>query len=212
MHHGCRNAALAAMLALMLTAPSIAAASDTWTLGLGFNFAGGISAREPGNLIGIVDRDEHKEKNAASAVPDLEVAAFELRLFPADDRFSIDLQWYILQTILGLAQKELPAPVKIYTQNTYFHFRKDPEAKATFAVAPSFIFAVGDLLLTKFITFGAGCRVGVDIHREDRKFAMGIYARPGIMGTKMEVANSAYNGLGFEMLAEVTWTFYFTKK
>jgi len=229
MHHGCKIATALGLLTLMWLAPSAARAGDGWAVGVGFNFASGFSVREPGNLVGIVAREDDSSKRAWDVVPDLEIAAFELRLFPKDDRFSIDLQWYVLQTILGLVQKELPAAVPIYTQNTYFHLRKDPQARATFAVAPGVTFAAGNLLLTKFISFGAVCRIGVDVHGPERKFAMGFYARPSISLNGLENEHSPYSsfppedyvkdpdkplehGPAVDLLFEVTWTFHAFRK
>lgn len=198
---------IALLFVLTFTALVPATAAAERAIGFGVNMAAGIGYRQEANLVAIVDKYQADE-----VAPNVEIASFEIRLFPRDDSFSIDMQWYLLQTILGLVQKTYPKPIPVFNQNTYFHFHFPSDGPAAFAVAPSFIFATGEVTVSKFVTVGAGCRVGMDISSPARKFGLGVYFRPAVFGTKTNIDSSDFNGLGFAMQAEVTWTFYALRK
>lgn len=192
-------------------------------MGVGVTLGGGFTVRKQGNLLGVIHskdvpydwcgQDNCGDKEPP--LPTLELANIELRLFPKSDRFSIDLQWNWFYSLAGVIEtSSQPLSIPTYSQYTYAHFHTDPDAEAAFAVAPGFIFNFGSFdTLIDFVTLGAGCRVGVDILKSDKKFGMGIYARPGFFYTDIIGTDSSdYEGMGFELVGEVTWTFYALRK
>lgn len=213
------NALLASLLLATLIVPALPAAAQERAMGMGWNFAGGFSVRKQGNLIGTLASQDLEYDwcgedicDMEPPLPNLELFNFELRLFPKTDKFSIDMQWNLFSTIVGAATKPLAVPN--FTQYTYAHFHTDPDAEAAFAVAPGLILNFGRFTsIIDYVTVGAACRVGGDILKSDKSFGMGIYARPGLFYTDIIGTDSSdYEGIGFELVAELTWTIYALRK
>lgn len=210
---------LATLLLTTLALPALPAAAQERAMGLGWNFAAGFSVRKQGNLIGTLASQDLEYDwcgqdicDMEPPLPNLELLNLELRLFPKTDRFSIDLQWNLFQTIVGAATEPLAVPN--FSQYTYAHFHTNPDAPASFGVAPALILNFGRFTsIVDYFTMGAACRVGVDVLKENKSFGMGIYARPGFFYTDIIGTDSSdYEGMGFELVGEVTWTFYAMRK
>jgi hypothetical protein len=152
------------------------------SIGLGWNAAAGLLAG---------DSEVHFAWEAASP---------ELRLFVADG-VSLDLQW----DVIGMIRARAELGRGVYLQRTYLHLYAQPQARATFAVAPYLLTGIGAADGATYGTLGTGARVGAEVFSPSGGFGLGLYARPGLVLAGVTGVRPA---AGFVLLAEVTWTFY----
>lgn len=175
---------------VLASAVPASASSKERSVGVGFNFAIGASG---GRAWGM-------GQTSSDTSMYMELANFELRLFPTD-KFSIDLQWNWLQMVLLTTMDE----TGLFMQDTHFHFHTNPDGAAGFAVSPYLRVAFGALAGEATGLIGLGSRIGVDFQSPHKKFGYGLYFRPGAMYAK---AGSQVSGVGWEAMLEMTWTWY----
>jgi hypothetical protein len=125
----------------------------------------------------------------------------EIQIFP-NKVFSVDLQWDVWHMILaGISTGPN------FSMQTYFHFHIPITKLIRFGVAPGMKF--GGAYLVQFgVPFGIlgyVMRVGPEFLVPNRHFALGIYLRPQITAA---IVPSLSPVTIFQMLAELTWTFY----
>ena len=199
------------LFAVLATGASASAAHPDRIIGIGWNVAAGASLGKPLSVANFMGLDAKRSDEFAF---DLELACLELRIFPGTDRVSIDLQWDLVQSFAGhLWWGDHYVLVHSYLQNTYVHIHFDPDARAAFALAPGLVFAAAEIIVFDYFTIGAACRVGVDLTSGDKKFGLGIYARPALFGSVAAGSvHGGYERLGFEVVGELTWTFYVLRK
>ncbi len=182
-----------AVLLASLAPPTVSTAEDR-AVGFGFNFAIGAGVGTAWSSSGA---------SATASRPYMELANLELRLFPID-KFSIDLQWGLMQMI---AVPVLYEGAAAYVQNTYFHFHFTSQRRAAFALAPCIQTAVAQVSGVPMGMVGVGSRVGVDLTSEGKSFGFGIYFRPAVQFGGAEAAS----GIAFEGVVELTWVWYAIK-
>lgn len=182
------------VLAAVLALPAVSTAEDR-AVGFGFNFAFGAAGGTAWSSSG---------DTTTEGKPYMELANLELRLFPTD-KFSIDLQWGLMQMIAVAVVYEGAAA---YVQSTYFHFHFAPEQRAAFALAPCIQTAVAQVSGVPMGMVGVGSRVGVDLTSEAKSFGFGIYFRPAVQFGGTEETT----GVAFEGVFELTWVWYASKR
>ena len=124
----------------------------------------------------------------------------EIQIF-ANKIFSIDFQWPVWNMVINGV---LYGPN--YLMNTFFHFHIPVNKILRVGVAPGSINGGGLIDDEPFTTFGYVMRIGPEFVTPDRHFAVGIYARPSFALASLPTLGMV--AVNFEMLTEVTWTFY----
>jgi len=124
----------------------------------------------------------------------------EIQIF-ANKIFSIDFQWPVWNMLINGV---LSGPN--YRMNTFFHFHVPVNKVVRIGVAPGSKNGGGLIDGDPFATFGYVMRIGPEFVTPDRHFAVGIYARPSFALASLPTLGIV--AVSFEMLTEVTWTFY----
>ena len=189
-----RNAVAAFVLCSLVglaVVPVQASARDR-SVGFGFNLAAGPSGGRAWDFSG--------SESATGAY--FELANLEMRIFPVDG-FSIDMQWnWLQQVVLAVALPD----TYVYMQDFHFHFHTFPDGPAGVALGPFVRLAGGKVVGEDFAMLGVGGRFGIDLQSPSKVFGHGIYLRPAVLFAS--ASEGDIQGVGWEMLLEMTWTWY----
>jgi len=174
-----------ALLAL-LCASLPASATAAPRIGLGGNVGSGVIVAGVPGFAPVV--------TAGYIIP-----APEIQIFP-NKIFSIDLQWNVWNMVISAIETG-----PNFSMQTFFHFHIPINKVLRFGVAPGVKYGAAMISNTPVGIFGYVMRIGPELLVPGGHFALGFYARP-----MTAVAAPRWGDpVGvFEMLGEVTWTFY----